>query len=85
MTFFYLPFFPLGSLISFLGLIFALFIERVRIILIKHNIFRFYKIPETLNEEIGLRYMNLFKLSLFFLAVIYKIYKVRGLYIYVQP
>ena len=53
MTMFYLPKFPLGVLISLLGLVFAYFLE-------KYNFTHSYKRPEMLNEKLGEFYFNFF-------------------------
>ena len=53
MSMFYLPIFPLGILISLLGLIFAYFLE-------KFNFTHIYKRPEMLNEKIGEFYFDFF-------------------------
>ena len=53
MAMFYLPIFPLGVLISFIGLIFAFFLE-------KFNFTHGYKRPEMLNEKLGEFHFNFF-------------------------
>ena len=52
-TMFYLPIFPFGVLISFLGLILAYFLE-------KFNFTHSYKRPEMLNEKLGEIHFNFF-------------------------
>jgi hypothetical protein len=58
MSFFYIPIFPLGIIISFLGFIFAYWIE-------KYNFANMYKIPEMLNRQITEFYTNYFVLVFF--------------------
>ena len=53
MTMFYLPIFPLGVLISLIGLIVAYFLE-------KFNFAHGYKRPEMLNEKLGEFHFNFF-------------------------
>ena len=53
MTVFYLPIFPLGVLISLIGLILAYFLE-------KYNFTHHYKRPEMLNEKMGEIHFNFF-------------------------
>ena len=69
MSMFYLPIFPLGILISLLGLIFAFFLE-------KYNFTHIYKRPEMLNEKIGEFYFDFF----IFVLLSYSI----GNYIFLQ-
>ena len=58
MTFFYLPIFPLGFIISFLGFILGYFLEL-------YNFTRRYKRPEMLNETISKVYADNFIIILF--------------------
>ena len=53
MTTFYLPIFPLGVLISLIGLLLAYFLE-------KYNFTHKYKRPEMLNEKLGEIHFNFF-------------------------
>ena len=62
MTMFYLPIFPLGVLISLLGLILAYFLE-------KFNFTHGYKRPEMLNEELGEIHFNFFIFVLIFYSI----------------
>ena len=58
MSFFYIPIFPLGIVISFLGFIFAYWLE-------KYNFANMYKMPEMLNRQIAEFYTNYFVLVFF--------------------
>ena len=58
MTFFYIPIFPLGVVISLTGYIFAYFLE-------KFNFIHMYKMPDMLNQNICLFYINNFVIILF--------------------
>ena len=58
MAFFYLPIFPVGIIITFLGLIFGYFLE-------KYNFIKRYKRPEMLNEKMCEFYFNYFIIFLF--------------------
>ena len=58
MSFFYIPIFPLGVIISFLGFILAYWLE-------KYNFANMYKIPEMLNRQITEFYTNYFVLVFF--------------------
>ena len=58
MAFFYLPIFPVGIIITFIGLIFGYFLE-------KFNFVKRYKKPEMLNEKICEFYFNYFIIFLF--------------------
>ena len=62
MSFFYIPIFPLGMLISFIGFIFGYFLEKL-------NFSRMYKRPEMLNSRICEFYSNYFILNFFMLGV----------------
>ena len=57
-SFFYLPIFPLGILISFIGFIFSFFLE-------KYNFINKYKKPIMLNNRIYEVYSNYFLIILF--------------------
>ena len=58
MTFFYIPIFPIGILITVLGFIFGYFLE-------KYNFANRYKRPEMLNSQICQFYVNYFVLNFF--------------------
>ena len=58
MSFFYIPIFPLGIVISFLGFILAYWLE-------KYNFANMYKMPEMLNRQIAEFYTNYFVLVFF--------------------
>lgn len=62
MTVFYLPLFPLGTIISIIGVILSYMIE-------KFNLLRTYKRPPMLNGEICAFFINNFKLMIFTYAV----------------
>ena len=62
MTMFYLPIFPFGVLISFIGLILAFFLE-------KYNFTHHYKRPEMLNEKLGEIYFNYFIFVIIFYSI----------------
>ena len=62
MSFFYIPIFPLGMLISSIGFIFGYFLE-------KYNFSRMYKRPEMLNSRICEFYSNYFILNFFMLGL----------------
>lgn len=62
MSFFYIPIFPLGILISFIGFVFGYFLE-------KYNFSTMYKRPEMLNSRICEFYSNYFILNFFMLGV----------------
>ena len=58
MSFFYIPIFPLGMLISLLGFILGYWLE-------KYNFSNMYKTPEMLNRQIAEFYTNYFVLTFF--------------------
>ena len=58
MSFFYIPIFPLGIIISFCGFMLAYWLE-------KYNFAHMYKTPEMLNRQISEFYANYFVLSFF--------------------
>ena len=58
MTFFYLPIFPIGFIISFLGFVLGYLLEL-------YNFTHFYKRPEMLDESISKAYANNFIIVLF--------------------
>ena len=58
MSFFYIPIFPLGIVISLLGFILGYWLE-------KYNFANMYKMPEMLNRQIAEFYTNYFVLSFF--------------------
>ena len=62
MSFFYIPIFPLGMIISLIGFIFGYFLE-------KFNFSKMYKRPEMLNSRICEFYSNYFILNFFMLGV----------------
>ena len=62
MSFFYMPIFPLGTLISFLGFVFGYFIE-------KFNFSNMYKRPVMLNSKICEFYCSNFVVNLFILSI----------------
>ena len=62
MTFFYIPIFPLGLLITFLGFIFSFFLE-------KYNFMKKYKKPIMLNSRIYEVYSNYFVINLFVISL----------------
>ena len=57
MSFFYLPIFPIGIVISMIGLILSYWVE-------KYNLVRVYKRPEMINFQIGKAYFSYFKIAL---------------------
>ena len=76
MTFFYLPIFPIGFIISFLGFVLGYFLELYNF---THN----YKRPEMLDESISKSYANYFVVILFIggigdLFFFYEIFPSRG-------
>ena len=62
MAFFYIPIFPLGVLISFIGLIVGYFLELF-------NFTHLYKKPEMLNEKMCKFYVDYFIVNLFVFAI----------------
>jgi hypothetical protein len=58
MSFFYIPIFPLGLVISLLGFILGYWLE-------KYNFANMYKMPEMLNRQIAEFYTNYFVLTFF--------------------
>ena len=58
MSFFYIPIFPLGLIISLLGFILGYWLE-------KYNFANMYKMPEMLNRQIAEFYTNYFVLTFF--------------------
>ena len=62
MTFFYIPIFPFGAFISFVGLIFGYFLEL-------YNFTHIYKKPEMINEKLCKFYIDYFVINLFVLCV----------------
>ena len=62
MTFFYIPIFPFGVLISFIGLLFGYFLEKL-------NFTKMYKRPEMINSKICEFYSNYFILNYFMLGI----------------
>lgn len=62
MTVFYIPLLPVGILISFCGLLLFYIIE-------KYNTTKFYKKPPSIQAEISLIYLKLFKLVIFLNAI----------------
>jgi hypothetical protein len=62
MTFFFAPLLPGGLIISFLGLIYAYFIE-------KYNMVKIYKRPDMPNEVLAEYFMDYFKVVLFVFSV----------------
>ena len=62
MTFLYIPIFPLGIVISFLGFILGFFLE-------KFNYSRMYKRPEMLNHRLCVFYVNHFDVVFFVYAI----------------
>ena len=62
MTFLYIPIFPLGILISLIGLLLAYYLE-------KYNFIYMYKRPEMLNSNLCEFYSNYFVLNYLMLAI----------------
>ena len=62
MTFFYLPLFPIGLVITMLGFILGFYLE-------KFNIGHIYKRPEMMNETICKYYTSFFEVNFFMLAL----------------
>ena len=63
-TFLYIPLFPLGSIISFVGLIFGYFFEKL-------NFSCQYKRPEMLNQKICEFYLNYFRVFILDYAMVF--------------
>lgn len=62
MTFFYVPIFPIGPIIAFIGVVLNYFVEKYKCLFI-------YKRPEKLNEEITFFYVDFFVMAFFAWAV----------------
>ena len=58
MTFFYVPIFPIGPIIAFIGVVLNYFVEKYKCLFI-------YKRPEKLNEEITFFYVDFFVMAFF--------------------
>ena len=69
LTLFYIPIFPLGIIISFIGFIFSYYLEL-------YNFTHLYKRPEMINEKICLFYIEYFVINLFFFNL--------GFYIFIK-
>jgi hypothetical protein len=64
MSFFYIPIFPSGVLISLVGFVVGYWIE-------KYNILRNYKKPNMPNHKLGVFLLHNFKYGLFVYSVLY--------------
>ena len=62
LTLFYLPLFPMGVVVSFIGIVLMFWGE-------KYNLLRYYSRPRMISHHIGFFFFNLFKTSCFLTAV----------------